>query len=324
MHVVSNVLELFGRTPMVELSRELNPTDVRILMKVEMFNPGGSVKDRIGLAMVERAEREGKLEPGMTLVEPTSGNTGVGIAIAGRLKGYPLVVTIPDKMSQEKIDLLRAYGAEVVVCRTDVEPEDPESYYSVAERIAEERGGYVPNQYEHPANPQAHYETTGPEIWEQTNGELDAFVCGVGTGGTISGAGRYLKAQNENVQVVGVDPEGSMIYTAFYDQPHDVDSYAVEGIGEDLVPETLDMSVIDEMIRVADGESFRMTRRLVESEGLLIGGSCGAAVLGTLRYAEQLGSGTIATLLPDSGRNYIKRIYNDEWMRENGYLIDGS
>lgn len=320
MHVVSNVLELFGQTPMVELSDKLNPTDVRILMKVEMFNPGGSVKDRIGLAMVERAEREGKLEPGMTIVEPTSGNTGVGIAIAGRLKGYPLVVTIPDKMSQEKIDLLRAYGAEVVVCRSDVEPEDPESYYSVAERIARERGGYVPNQYEHPANPQAHYETTGPEIWEQTNGELDAFVCGVGTGGTISGVGRYLKEQNENVQVVGVDPEGSMIYTAFYDEPHDVYAYAVEGIGEDLVPETLNMSVIDGMIRVGDGESFRMTRRLVESEGLLIGGSCGAAVLGAVRYAEQLGSGTIATLLPDTGRNYIKRIYNDEWMRDNGYF----
>ncbi len=309
---------------MVELSDRLNPTDVRILMKVEMFNPGGSVKDRIGLAMIEHAEREGKLEPGTTIVEPTSGNTGVGIAIAGRLKGYPLVVTMPDKMSQEKMDLLRAYGVEVVVCRTDVEPADPESYYSVAERIAEERDGYVPNQYAHPANPRAHYETTGPEIWEQTNGKLDAFVCGVGTGGTISGAGRYLKEQNSDVQVIGVDPEGSMIYTAFYDEPHNVYPYAVEGIGEDLIPLTLDLGVIDAMVRVSDGESFRMTRQLVESEGLLIGGSCGAAVLGALRYAEQLGSGTIVTLLPDSGRNYIKRIYNDAWMRENGYLPEGA
>ena len=320
MRVVKNVLELIGNTPLVELSDRLNPTDVRILMKVEMFNPGGSVKDRIGLKMIEHAEREGKLQPGMTIVEPTSGNTGVGLAIAGRLKGYPLVVTMPDKMSQEKMDLLRAYGAEVVVCPTAVAPDDPESYYSVAERIAEERGGYLPNQYDHPANPQAHYETTGPEIWAQTDGALDAFVCGVGTGGTISGAGRFLKEQNSDVQVVGVDPEGSMIYTEFYDQPHDVYPYAVEGIGEDLIPDTLDMSVIDEMVRVQDGESFRMTRALVESEGLMVGGSCGSAALGALRYAEKLGSGTIVTLLPDSGRNYVQRVFNDAWMRENGYL----
>lgn len=322
MRVVKNVLELIGNTPLVELSDRLNPTDVRILMKVEMFNPGGSVKDRIGLKMIEHAERHGELKPGTTIVEPTSGNTGVGLAIAGRLKGYPLVVTMPDKMSQEKMDLLRAYGAEVVVCPTAVEPDDPESYYSVAARIAEERGGYLPNQYEHPANPQAHYETTGPEIWEQTNGELDAFVCGVGTGGTISGTGRYLKEQRSDIQIVGVDPEGSMIYTEFYDQPHDVFPYAVEGIGEDLIPGTLDMSVIDEMIRVQDGESFRMTRALVETEGLMVGGSCGSAVLGAIRHAEKLGTGTIVTLLPDSGRNYVKRVFNDAWMRENGYLDD--
>ena len=323
MRVVKNVLELIGNTPLVELSDRLNPTDVRILMKVEMFNPGGSVKDRIGLKMIEQAEREGKLTPGTTIVEPTSGNTGVGLAIAGRLKGYPLVVTMPDKMSREKMDLLRAYGAEVIVCPTDVEPADPESYYSVAERIARERNGYVPNQYEHPANPQAHYETTGPEVWEQTNGELDAFVCGVGTGGTISGVGRYLKERNSDVRIVGVDPEGSMIYTTFYGQSHNVYPYAVEGIGEDLIPQTLDLDVIDDMVRVTDGESFRMTRALVESEGLMVGGSCGSAVLGALRYAEQLGRGTIVTLLPDSGRNYITRVFNDEWMRENGYL-DGA
>ncbi len=320
MRVVKNVLELIGRTPMVELSSRLNPTNVKILAKLEYFNPGGSVKDRIGLAMIERAEREGKLRPGMTVVEPTSGNTGIGLAIACILKGYKLIVTMPDKMSQEKIDLLKAYGAEVVICPTAVEPDDPRSYYSVARRIAEEQGAYLPDQYSNPANPEAHYLTTGPEIWEQTGGELDAFVCGVGTGGTITGTGRFLKEKNPAVKVVGVDPEGSMLYTAFYHQPHDVHPYLIEGIGEDLIPETLDFSVIDEMIRVNDRESFLMTRELLQKEGLFVGISSGSAVVGALRYAEKMGEGTLVVLLPDSGRNYLRKAFSDEWMRAQGFL----
>ena len=320
MRIANNILELIGQTPMVELSPRINPTNVRILAKLESFNPGGSVKDRIGLAMIERAEREGRLKPGMTIVEPTSGNTGIGLAIACLLKGYKLVVTMPDKMSREKIDLLKAYGAEVVVCPTAVEPEDPRSYYSVARRIAEERGGYLPDQYSNPANPEAHYRTTGPEIWEQTRGELDAFVCGVGTGGTISGVGRFLKEKNPGVKIVGVDPEGSMLYTAFYNQPHDVHPYLVEGIGEDLIPETLDFGVIDEMIRVNDRDSFLMTRELLQKEGLFVGISSGSAVLGALRYAEKMKEGTLVVLLPDSGRNYLGKVFNDDWMREQGFL----
>jgi len=305
---------------MVELSPRTNPTRVRILAKLEFMNPGGSVKDRIGLMMIERAEREGRLKKGMTIVEPTSGNTGIGLALACLLKGYKLVVTMPDKMSREKIDLLRAYGAEVVICPTAVPPEDPQSYYSVARRIAEERGGFLPNQYENPANPEAHYQTTGPEIWEQTHGEIDAFVCGIGTGGTISGTGRFLKEQNPDIKVVGVDPEGSMIYTAFHGQPHDVHPYLVEGIGEDLIPQTLDFSVIDEIIRVNDRDSFLMTRRLLESEGLFVGVSSGSAVLGALRYAEKLKRGTLVVILPDSGRNYLQKAFSDDWMREQGFL----
>jgi cystathionine beta-synthase len=305
---------------MVELSPRINPTPVRILAKLEYFNPGGSVKDRIGIAMIERAEREGALKEGMTIVEPTSGNTGIGLALACLLKGYKLVVTMPDKMSREKIDLLKAYGAEVIVCPTAVEPEDPRSYYSVARRIAEERNAYLPDQYSNPANPEAHYLTTGPEIWEQTNGELDAFVCGVGTGGTISGTGRFLKEQKPGVKIVGVDPEGSMLYTAYYDQPHDVHPYLTEGIGEDLIPETLDFGVIDEMIRVDDRESFLMTRELLRSEGLFVGVSSGSAVAGALKYAEKLKKGTLVVLLPDSGRNYLGKAFSDDWLAAQGFL----
>jgi cystathionine beta-synthase len=319
MRIAKDILELIGQTPMVELSH-INPTRVRILAKLEYFNPGGSVKDRIGISMVERAEREGKLKPGMTIVEPTSGNTGVGLALVCLLKGYKLVCTIPDKQSREKIDLLKAYGAEVIVCPTAVEPEDPRSYYSVARQIAQERNGFLPNQYENPGNPEAHYRTTGPEIWEQTQGELNAFVCGVGTGGTISGIGRYLKEKNPNVTIVGVDPEGSMIYSEFYSQPHDVHPYLIEGIGEDIIPKTLDLKIIDEIIRVKDKESYLMARELLRREGLFVGSSGGSAVLGALRYAEKMKEGTLVVLLPDSGRNYVGKLFSDSWMKEKGFI----
>lgn len=319
MRVVGNILELVGKTPMVELNR-INDTDVKILAKLEFMNPGGSVKDRIGIAMIERAEREGKIKPGDTIVEPTSGNTGVGLALAAILKGYKLVVTMPDKMSAEKVNLLKALGAEVIMTPTGVPPDDPRSHYSQARRIAKERNGFSPNQYENISNPEAHYRTTGPEVWEQTNGKLDAFVAGVGTGGTISGVGRFLKEKNSKIKVIGVDPEGSMIHTAFYKKPHDVHPYLVEGIGEDIIPETLDMSVIDEIIRVNDRDSFLMTRELVRKEGLIVGGSSGAAVLGALKIAKRLKRGTIVVLLPDSGRSYLSKIFSDEWMREKGFI----
>src|SRR5256885_520403 len=252
------VLELVGNTPIVRLDLVGRDVEPQILAKLEYLNPGGSVKDRIGLAMIEKAEAEGKLKPGGTIVEPTSGNTGVGLAIAAAKKGYRCIFVMPDKMSQEKISLLRAYGAEVVICPTAVEPESPESYYSVSDRLAEEiAGGYKPNQYANPANPQAHYETTGPEIWEQTGGELDAVVISLGTGGTVSGVARYLKEQNPGLRVIGADPEGSI-----YSQPDDVHPYLVEGIGEDFYPETMDLSLIDEMVTVSDRSSFMTARRM--------------------------------------------------------------
>lgn len=320
MRVVKNVLGLMGQTPLVELSSRVNPTRVRILVKLEYYNPAGSIKDRMALWMVEAAERAGKLKPGMTIVEPSSGNTGRGLALVALLKGYKLVVTVPDKVSQEKIDLLKAYGAEVIVCPTAVDPHGPESYHSVAARVAKERGAFRPDQYNNMANPEAHYRTTGPEIWEQTEGKLDAFVAGVGTGGTISGTARYLKEQNPKVKVIGVDPEGSMIYSQFYKKQHDIHTYVVEGIGEDFIPKALDLSLIDEVIRVSDGESFKTARDLLRKEGLFVGGSSGSAVLGALRYAEKMKRGTMVVLLPDSGYNYLGKIYSDEWMREKGYL----
>jgi cystathionine beta-synthase len=320
MRIAKNVLELLGQTPLVELSSRINPTRVRILAKLEYYNPAGSVKDRMALWMFEAAERAGLIKPGMTIVEPTSGNTGRGLALVALLKGYKLVVTVPDKVSQEKIDLLKAYGAEVIVCPTDVDPRGPESYHSVAARIAKERGAFRPDQYNNPANPEAHYHTTGPEIWEQTEGKLDAFVAGVGTGGTITGTARYLKEQNPKIEVVGADPEGSMIYSQFYDKPHDIHTYVVEGIGEDFMPKTLDLSVIDEIIRVNDRDSFLTARELLKKEGLFVGGSSGSAVLGALRCAEKMKRGTMVVLLPDSGYNYLGKVYSDKWMREKGYI----
>jgi cystathionine beta-synthase len=317
MPVLDSFLDAMGDTPLVRLrsvARGVKPT---ILAKLEMLNPGSSVKDRIGLRMIEAAEREGLLKPGGTIVEPTSGNTGHGLAIAAAVRGYRCIFVMPDKMSQEKISLLRAYGAEVVICPTAVAPESPESYYRVADRLAAEiPGAFQPNQYHNPVNPQTHYDTTGPEIWEQTEGRLTAFVCGVGTGGTISGAGRYLKEQDPDVVVVGADPEGS-IYSGDTPRP-----YLVEGIGEDFMPSTFDPSVVDRYVRVSDRDSFLTARAITRQEGILVGGSSGTAVFAALAIARELDDpeATIVVLLPDSGRQYMSKLYSETWMLQHGML----
>jgi cystathionine beta-synthase len=312
------VLELVGWTPLVRLQRIVPQGAATVVCKLEYLNPGGSVKDRIGIAMIEAAEREGKLRPGGTIVEPTSGNTGTGLAIAAALKGYRCIFVMPDKMSQEKISLLRAYGAEVVICPYAVEPDSPESYYSVSDRLAEEiPGAYKPDQYTNPGNPDAHYESTGPEIWEQTGGELDALVIGVGTGGTISGTGRFLKEQTPELLVVGADPEGS-IYTAGEQRMH---PYLVEGVGEDFYPKTFDASVVDRWVTVSDRNSFVTARRMAREEGLLIGGSGGTAVHAAIEIAQELGAGkTVVTLIPDTGRAYLSKFYDDNYMIDHGFL----
>jgi cystathionine beta-synthase len=286
-----------------------------VLAKVEYFNPGGSVKDRIALRMVEDAEKAGLLQPGGTIVEPTSGNTGVGLALVAQLRGYRCVFVCPDKVSEDKQNVLRAYGAEVVVCPTAVAPEDPRSYYNVSDRLAREiPGAWKPDQYSNPANPRSHYEETGPEIWEQTAGKVTHFVAGVGTGGTISGVGRYLKEQG-GVRIIGADPEGS-VYSGGTGRP-----YLVEGVGEDFWPETYDRGVADEIIKVADGDSFEMTRRLAREEGLLVGGSCGMAVVAALDVARRAGpDDVVVVLLPDGGRGYLSKIFNDRWMARYGFL----
>jgi cystathionine beta-synthase len=317
MDIKPDIVAAIGDTPLVRLSR-LHPPG-NLVAKIESMNPGGSIKDRIGLGMIEAAERDGLLSPGDTIVEPTSGNTGVGLAMAASLKGYKLIAVMADKQSKEKQDLLKAYGAEVVVCPTDVAPDDPTSYYSVAEDLASRPGHFRPDQYSNPANPQAQYESTGPEIWQQTDGQIGVYVAGVGTGGTISGVGKYLKEQNPDVKVVGVDPEGS-IYTA--DSDEDVTTYLTEGVGEDFWPETFDRDIVDEWEMVTDAEAFETTRRLVATEGILAGGSCGMAVAGAVRAAERYPDELVVVILPDGGRNYISKVFNDEWMVEQGFEVD--
>ncbi|MER5700832.1 cystathionine beta-synthase [Micromonospora sp. NPDC002296] len=317
MQYYDNVVELIGNTPLVRLRNVTEGIRATVLAKVEYLNPGGSVKDRIALRMVEDAEAAGILGPGGTIVEPTSGNTGVGLALVAQLKGYRCVFVCPDKVSQDKQDVLRAYGAEVVVCPTAVAPEDPRSYYNVSDRLAREiPGAWKPDQYSNPANPRSHYETTGPELWKQTGGGLTHFVAGVGTGGTISGIGRYLKeASDGRVRIVGADPEGS-VYSGGTGRP-----YLVEGVGEDFWPETYDRSITDEIVEVSDKASFEMTRRLAREEGLLVGGSCGMAVVAALEVARAAGpDDVVVVLLPDSGKGYLSKIFNDTWMARYGFL----
>ncbi|HWD66235.1 MAG TPA: cystathionine beta-synthase [Solirubrobacteraceae bacterium] len=319
LDVRDSILETIGDTPLVRLSRLGAGLRPQLLAKLEVFNPGGSIKDRIAVALIEAAERDGKLAPGGTIVEPTSGNTGTGLAIAARLKGYRVVAVMPDKMSKEKIDLLRAYGAEVVVAPTDVPPESPQSYYRVADRLtAEIPGAFQPNQYFNQANPQAHYESTGPEIWKQTAGQITHLVCGVGTGGTVTGTARYLRERNPGIQVIGADPEGS-IYSG---GAENVRPYLVEGVGEDFWPETFDPSMVDRWVAVSDRDAFLTTRRLAEAEGILAGGSGGLAVHAALAVAAETNDpeAVIVVIVPDGGRSYLSKIYSDAWLRQYGFL----
>lgn len=314
MAYFKNVLAAIGRTPLIELPKISAGLPVTLLGKVEYFNPGGSIKDRIGLAMIEDAEERGLLAADGTIIEATAGNTGVGLALAAAVKGYRCIFVLPDKMSQEKVNLLRAYGAEIVITPSAVAPDSPESYNGVAERLAREiPGSYRPSQFTNQRNPEAHYRGTGPEIWEQAEGRIDVFVAGMGTGGTISGVGRYLRERNPDVTIVGADPEGSILSG---DAPR---SYLVEGIGEDYVPATFDRQVVDEFVRVSDAESFATARRLAREEGLLVGGSAGTAVAAAVRYGRRLAPGkVIVALLPDTGRNYLTKFYADAWLEENG------
>ena len=321
MRYVESVIDLVGNTPLVKLNSVTHGLAATVLAKVEYVNPGGSVKDRIALRMIEAAEASGELKAGGTIVEPTSGNTGVGLAMVAQRKGYRCVFVCPDKVSQDKINVLRAYGAEVVVCPTAVAPEHPQSYYNVSDRLVREiPDAWKPDQYSNPNNPLSHYHSTGPEIWEQTEGRISAFVAGVGTGGTISGTGRFLKEiSGGNVKIIGADPEGS-VYSGGSGRP-----YLVEGVGEDFWPEYYDRTVTDEVIAVSDKDSFQMTRRLAREEGLLVGGSCGMAVVAALRYAQRLtADDVVVVILPDSGRGYLSKIFNDDWMADYGFLTPTS
>ncbi|HRE29211.1 MAG TPA: cystathionine beta-synthase [Anaerolineales bacterium] len=324
--VHTNILSTIGATPLVRLNRLARGLAATLLAKVEFFNPGGSVKDRIALNIIEDAEQAGRLKPGGTVVEATSGNTGVGLAIVCAIKGYKSIFVMPDKMSQEKIRLLRAYGAKVIITPTAVAPDDPRSYYEVAKRIVNETpNSILANQYHNPENPRSHYLTTGPEIWDQTEGKVTDVIIGMGTGGTITGVGRFLKERNPRIRIVGVDPYGSLLYETHKlghlpDDPHPK-TYKTEGIGEDFLPSSLDLSVVDTVIQVSDKESFLMTRRLTREEGVFAGVSSGSAVAAALRYCRDLSSDRlVVVILPDAGSRYLSRAFDDDWMRENGFL----
>lgn len=318
-----SVLDIVGDTPLVRCHTLAEHVKANIYLKLEYLNPGQSVKDRPAMQIIEDAEESGDLEPGGTIVEATSGNTGMGLALAAANKGYNCVFVMPDKMSDEKVRSLRAFGAKVVMCPTAVEPDDPRSYYSVAQRLADETpGGYLANQYHNQSNPRAHYKTTGPEIWEQTNGEIDVFVSTMGTGGTISGTAEYLKEQNEDIDVVGVDPLGSIYYDYFKTgKMTEAYSYLVEGFGEDIIPSTMHFDCVDEVVRVSDKECFLTTRQLVREEGVFAGGSSGGAVAAAIKYAERIDrEANIVVIICDGASRYLSKIFNDDWMRENGFL----
>jgi cystathionine beta-synthase len=321
-----NILETVGNTPLIRLGRLAKGLKPKIYVKAEFFNPGGSVKDRIALSMIEDAEKRGKLKPGGTIVEGTSGNTGIGLALVAAMRGYKLIFTITDKQSREKIDFLKALGADVIVCPTNVEPEDPRSYYSVAKKLAQDiPNAYYPNQYDNPTNPEAHYRTTGPEIWRDTEGQITHFVAGLGTGGTISGTSKFLKEKNKKIKIIGADPIGSLYYEKIkFNRVGKAFPYVVEGIGEDIFPSTANLKIIDECLQVTDKDSFLVTRRLARLEGLFCGGSAGSAVWAGLEYAKKLkSSDMMVILLPDTGMRYLSKIYNEEWMKENQYVEDG-
>ncbi|MBA2665376.1 MAG: cystathionine beta-synthase [Bradymonadaceae bacterium] len=323
MKAAENILEVIGNTPLVRSHSLAKHVKANVYLKLEYLNPGSSVKDRPALQIIEDAEASGQLLPGGTIVEATSGNTGMGLALGAAVKGYKCIFVMPDKMSDEKIKALRAFGARVVVCPTAVEPDDPRSYYSVAARLAQETpGAFLANQYHNPSNPKAHYLKTGPELWEQTDGEIDVFVSTMGTGGTISGTARYLKEKNPNIKIVGIDPVGSIYYDFFKTgKMTEANSYLVEGFGEDILPSTMNFEFVDEVVRVTDRECFLATRRLVREEGIFAGGSSGGAVAGAIKYAERIDRKlNIVVLLPDSAARYLSKIFDDDWMRENGFL----
>lgn len=327
MKYKENILELIGHTPLVKVNRLATPEMATILVKMEHLNPGGSVKDRMAIHMVRQAEKKGLIKPGATLVESTSGNTGLGLAMIAAVNGYRCVCTMPDKMSKEKIDMLKAYGAEVIITRTDLHHDHPESYVEVAKRIARETpGAFYTDQYYNMNNPEAHYLTTGPEIWEDTDGKIDCFVGGIGTGGTISGAGKYLKEKaaeaGRDIKIVCPDPVGSIYYDLFHGrEPDDPSVYVVEGIGHDFMVGTLDFSVIDKVIPISDRDSFHTARRLVREEGIFGGGSSGTAMYGALQVAAELGpEGLVVVIIPDSGDRYMSKFFDDEWMKDMGFL----